>query len=314
MAEYRTVQSRNFWSGPYVESLEAKAKLFYLYIITGPLTNNLGIISATAKRIAFETGLEIGEVDQLLQKFETDKKIIRDKTLNLTFVKNFIKHQTSTSPKIVASLKKLAKEVKSSIILKALIIQYPNIFNAKEYPIDTLSIPPAELEREREEGNRNLESPPTPPLGESAGEPEPDFELTLPETRQLETEARTRATKLFPAILALYRETLAKEGWAELIPVNKRERHSDALLRSILADPARADIEFWRGHVNRIRGSGFHMGRVPDKYGEYFKSRNFDWFVAMKTVDMVAGWVLETPATKSAGEATYEALKDEVWE
>ncbi len=137
--------------------------------------------------------------------------------------------------------------------------------------------------------------------------------LTRPETRQLELDARARAVKLLPLLAALYGETLTREGWKPFALPNKSERHTDALSRSILADQARADIEFWRGHVNRIRGSDFHMGRVPDKHGEYFKARNFDWLVAVKNVDTVAGW-METPAAKSAGQATYEALKDEVWE
>jgi uncharacterized protein YsxB (DUF464 family) len=297
MAEYRTVKSRELWGAPYFEGLQAKAKLFYLYLITGPLTNNLGVINATTSRVAFETALQIDEVEELLQKFEADKKIICDRDLNLTFVKNFIKHQTAISPKMITGLKNLAKEVKSSIILTALIRQYPDIFKGLRYPLDTPSIPPAELEREREYGNRKLETPPTPPLGGCPGEPESDFELTLPESQPAETEARAKAAKLFPAILALYRETLAKEAWAELIPMNKRERHTGAVVHSILADPVRADIEFWRGHVNRIRGSGFHMGRTPDRNGEYFKSRNFDYFIALKTVDAVAGWV-EAPAAK----------------
>jgi hypothetical protein len=150
-------------------------------------------------------------------------------------------------------------------------------------------------------------------LGGCPGEPDSDFELTPPESKQAELEARAKAQKLFPAIMALYAETMVKEGWSDYLPMNKRERHLEAVLRSILADPARADIEFWRGHVNRIRGSGFHMGRVPDGNKEYFKARNFDWFVTLKNVDTVAGWV-DIPAAKSAGQKTYDALKDEVWE
>ena len=56
MAEYRTIRM-GFWTDPYIEELDAKAKLLYIYLFTGPYTNNLGIVEATRRKIAYETAM-----------------------------------------------------------------------------------------------------------------------------------------------------------------------------------------------------------------------------------------------------------------
>ena len=64
MAEYRTIRM-GFWTDPYIEELDAKAKLLYIYLFTGPYTNNLGIVEATRRKIAYETAMTVQEVDKL---------------------------------------------------------------------------------------------------------------------------------------------------------------------------------------------------------------------------------------------------------
>lgn len=140
MAEYRTVRI-GFWNDPYIEGLEAKAKLLYLYLFTGPYANNLGVIEVTRRKIAYETALSQQDVDRYLTDFEANGKVVCDPSHNLIFLTRFIRHQTSTSPKILQGLKQLTLSIPSPVIAKALCVRYPQVYDVEPYPIDTVSIP-----------------------------------------------------------------------------------------------------------------------------------------------------------------------------
>ena len=143
MAEYRTVRMA-FWHDPFIEELDAKAKLLYLYLFTCPYANNLGIVETTRKKISFETSLSIAEIDKHLEDFEANGKVVCDKGRNLIFITRFIKHQTSTSDLLVKSLKKIVPSIASPIIAKALCIRYPHLYDIELDSMDTVSIPYAD--------------------------------------------------------------------------------------------------------------------------------------------------------------------------
>ena len=56
MATYRTIRM-DFWNDPYVEGMEPQDKLLYVYLFSSPHTNNLGVLTVSRRKIAFETGL-----------------------------------------------------------------------------------------------------------------------------------------------------------------------------------------------------------------------------------------------------------------
>lgn len=171
MAEYRTVRM-NFWNDPYVESLAVSQKLLYMYLFTCPHTNNLGLLEISERKISFESGVSLKDVGEALTRFEQDKKLIRD-GLKI-WLTNFIKHQTTTSEKLIAGLQKLIPEIGSPKICHAICLRYPHVFEGLGYRIDTLTIPPAEGEGEME-GEMELE-------GEMEGEgsPEPQGDSAPP--------------------------------------------------------------------------------------------------------------------------------------
>jgi len=161
MAEYRTLKM-NLWSDPFIESLSPHGKLLYLYLITSPHTNNLGIIEVSRRRMSVDTGLDESEVDTELDHLKNHGKAIEvDGVLWLT---NFISNQTSCSPKLVEGLKKISSQIKSLKLKRMIWERYPFAMKAvpdgidtESYPIDTLSkgmdtlcIPPAEVEVEVE--------------------------------------------------------------------------------------------------------------------------------------------------------------------
>ena len=191
MAEYRTVRM-SFWHDPFIEELDASQKLLFMYLFTCPYTNNLGVVEATRKKISYETGLSVQDVNKAVQYFVSKGKLFTDEQNNLILIKNFIKHQTSTSPKIIDGLKKLIVAVSSKLILSELYRIYPSYFNGLGLEIDgihtlcegqdTICIPSAEfgslnLERE-EELKLNVQIIPQKPLRKKDNtNVDPDFEL-----------------------------------------------------------------------------------------------------------------------------------------
>lgn len=123
-------------------------KLLYLYLFTSPSTNNLGVLSVTVRKIAFETGLDEDDVREFLEDLEFDGRIVKED--GDIWVCGFIRHQCSTSPKILTSLRALLPTVESAAIRRAILKRYPHLFEAAPYPSDRVSLPSGESEREVE--------------------------------------------------------------------------------------------------------------------------------------------------------------------
>lgn len=152
MATYRTIRMA-FWSDPYIETLSASEKLLYLYLFTCPHTNNLGVLAVSTRRMAYDTGLTREAVHAALSLFERDRKIVMDG--DTVWLCNFIRHQCSTSPKILASLRALLPAVESADVRKAIVERYPHLFGAAPYPSDRVSVSSGESEREEERKDRD---------------------------------------------------------------------------------------------------------------------------------------------------------------
>jgi DnaD/phage-associated family protein len=77
MAKYRIIQT-DFWRNPIVsEEMTPEDKYFYLYLLTNPLTTQIGIYKITKKQIAFDLGYSIESVYLLMERFIEHHKLIR---------------------------------------------------------------------------------------------------------------------------------------------------------------------------------------------------------------------------------------------
>ena len=122
MAEFRTIKM-SFWSDPFIESLDDKSKLLYIYMITCSHTSNLGILDVTTRKIAYETGLSEDEVKSGMDLLRREGKIVTDGTATLML--NFISNQTSGAPMVIMGLLALFKKLESRTFRKALLEKYP---------------------------------------------------------------------------------------------------------------------------------------------------------------------------------------------
>ena len=100
MGNYTMIKD-TFWTDADVSEFTPDEKLFYLYSIANLHKSKCGCYEITPKQIAFEIGWDIQKAESILEGFaERENKIAYDKDTHEIFVRNFPKHNWSTSPKL----------------------------------------------------------------------------------------------------------------------------------------------------------------------------------------------------------------------
>jgi hypothetical protein len=90
----RSVNTK-FWDDPFIEELTPTEKLLFLYLITNPLTNLLGVYEITIKRISYDTGISQEMVRKGLERYANGKKVFYEE--NYIILLNFLKNQNLNS-------------------------------------------------------------------------------------------------------------------------------------------------------------------------------------------------------------------------
>ena len=116
MATFRKIHT-TFWTDPFVENLTHEQKLFYVYLISNTKTKQCGIYEISKKYISYETGFSINEVSELLNHFIKTEKIYYNETTNEIAILNWWKYNWSTSPKVLACIRKELNEVKDKVLI-----------------------------------------------------------------------------------------------------------------------------------------------------------------------------------------------------
>jgi len=96
MAKNRIINTK-FWIDDYIQSLNQKEKLLFLYFLTNPYTDISGVYEVPLSHICLETNIVKEEISKILLKFQTDCKIFYEN--GWVYVRNFAKHQIS-NPKV----------------------------------------------------------------------------------------------------------------------------------------------------------------------------------------------------------------------
>ena len=129
----RLVNTR-FWDDTYTSNLDPIEKLLFLYFLTNPLTNLIGVYEIEIRRIAFDTGIDKDMVLKILERFTKDKKIFYFE--GYIVIKNFVKFQNEGSEKIKTGIKNLFDALPENIkkfnsdVLKGIdTLSYNNINN-----------------------------------------------------------------------------------------------------------------------------------------------------------------------------------------
>lgn len=112
----RSVNTK-FWQDAFIEELNPTEKLLFLYFLTNPLTNLVGIYEVTFKRISYDTGLNIETIRKGFERFETARKAFYMD--GFIILPNFLKNQNLNANMKVAAIREfnaLPKTLKDKLI------------------------------------------------------------------------------------------------------------------------------------------------------------------------------------------------------
>ncbi len=133
MATQRYI-STSFWDDKWIMELNPSEKFLYMYLLTNPLTNIAGIYKITKNRISFDSGFEISTVEEIIMRFEKDRKAFHYNN-EFVILPTWPKHQQFEKRiKIKTGIEAVLKELPKNVLNFAAEVGY-------RYPIDTISIP-----------------------------------------------------------------------------------------------------------------------------------------------------------------------------
>jgi hypothetical protein len=117
MAIFRKIHT-SFWSDPFIQDLDNDHRLFYLYLLTNEKTKQCGIYEISKKQISFELGMSIDRVSKLLSFFIKTGKIMYSETTKEVALKNWMKFNGSTSPKVVSCINSELYNIKDRVLIE----------------------------------------------------------------------------------------------------------------------------------------------------------------------------------------------------
>ena len=110
MAVYRNVHI-SFWQDEDMLELTPEQKYFYLYLMTNSKTNQSGCYKISKKVMQFETGYNIDTLSKLLQYFMDIEKIGYCEDTQEVILYNWLKHNWSSSPKVISCIENNIKGI-----------------------------------------------------------------------------------------------------------------------------------------------------------------------------------------------------------
>lgn len=117
MAVYRNIHI-DYWQDGFVLDLTPEEKYFYIYLMTNSKTSQCGIYELPKRIIETETGYNRETVDKLIKRFEEYEKIVYCEDSKELFIKNWIKHNKVSSPKVKKCVEKEILNIKSKKLIE----------------------------------------------------------------------------------------------------------------------------------------------------------------------------------------------------
>ena len=120
MAKARLIHTK-FWSDSWIVELNPLERYLYLYFLTNEHTNISGIYELPLRVIAFESGIDEDMLNKMLKRFDGKIHYIKE----WVCIKNFIKHQSSSSDRVKIGIKDALKQIPVDIVDKLIGYGYP---------------------------------------------------------------------------------------------------------------------------------------------------------------------------------------------
>lgn len=170
--------STSFWDDPWIQELDAEAKLLYMYLLTNSLTNIAGIYKITVRRISFDTGIAVSVVSEKLDMFEKSGKAAFFE--EYIIIRNWPKHQKLSSKDTKAGIERVIVALPESVRLALKRFNYQYALPDPDQPQEGATRPPI--------------GPPMAPIGTPIGPQEGDVP-TLPIPTLIPSGLAARAKK-----------------------------------------------------------------------------------------------------------------------
>lgn len=131
----------DIWDDPWFLELDAEGKLLFIYLFSNKRTNAIGLYEISQRAIAFESGLPLETIRQLLEKFAACGKIRTAD--NWIWVPKLLTRNTNNirSPQVQTMIAKMVIEVPDACPLKGEWVEYYNSTIAPQYGIDMVLVP-----------------------------------------------------------------------------------------------------------------------------------------------------------------------------
>lgn len=117
MAIFRKIHT-SFWSDPFIGDLDNEQRLFYLYLLTNERTKQCGIYEISKRQICYELGFSLDKVSKMLAYFVRAGKIMYSESTQEVALKNWMKFNGSTSPKVLSCIKTELCSVKNTLLIE----------------------------------------------------------------------------------------------------------------------------------------------------------------------------------------------------
>lgn len=125
--------SQNIWSDPRFETACNDRRVAFFWIRTCSCRTISGIVQATPRRFANETGCDMGELKKTAQQWPELFAIVQDPNTGgeLVFIRNFIREEFGSGPKLVKSncFNAIIRSVKTlhQEVQRAVVSEYPEL-------------------------------------------------------------------------------------------------------------------------------------------------------------------------------------------
>ena len=118
---YRQIHDK-LWRDPWFMDLEPDEKLLFVYLFSNDEMNVPGIYELSTKIAGFETGIDRKRVEEILGKFETDGKIMRDG--DWLWVINAQKYNNNDSPNTKKHIDKRLEDIPEGLLKENYLLMY----------------------------------------------------------------------------------------------------------------------------------------------------------------------------------------------
>ena len=150
----------DLWSDSKVmDEFSPQDKYFWLFLLTTRYGNLIGVFEVSKRLMAFDLGLEIKEIERLIDKFKNEYKMIDyNENTREIFIYNWYKYNWTKSPRLFVSIKKVIEEVKCLEFKEMITLmanEYENTGTINNEVLDRVSIPYQYLSNTNTNSNTN---------------------------------------------------------------------------------------------------------------------------------------------------------------